>query len=198
VGTITWLDEEGTRHTLALTFTIFVGTEDDDWYPAELCVDDIPWVLDRYLALEHFSCCDMQGGYFMELDGVCVADGGLVDEFVFTMTWFRGLERLCRGSTEEQFAPREESRMTGTRVGAWLELEDSHLLRFRVPLAAFTAEILREAEHFVEFTRRLRAEIDRRRTTNPLPRLDDVVKNLPDRLEQKLTSLAEALAESRG
>jgi hypothetical protein len=194
VGALTWRDPDGAHHTLVVTFTVLVGTEDDEWYPAELCVDDIPWVLDTYLSQERLSCCSMQGGYFMELDGASLVDGSAVDEFRMTMTWFPALANLCRDSRREQVWAWEESGMTLTRDGTWLDLEDKCLPRMRVPFVAFTEEALREAQHFAEFVRRLGAEVARRRSTASEPALDEVVAHLPTDLDQQLTALRSALA----
>jgi hypothetical protein len=182
-----------------MTFTILVDPWTEDWFPIDLCLDDVASVVDLYLRNEQATCCTYQGGFFITVDGEVWSDSGTVDEFRMTMTWFNALARLCEGALSAQVWAWEESALTLTRDGDWLEMEDIHhsghvcLPRLRVPLVPFVEEVLREGERFAVFVRLVRAEVDRRKEAGADPtltgHLDEIAWHLPVGVEQQLAGL---------
>ena len=79
-------------------------------------------LLEGWLANERLSCCSIQAGIFIDIDGVPWSDEGTVDEVWMTRFWFAGIVALHEGATSFgawQAGPNG----TGSRecVGPWEE-----------------------------------------------------------------------------
>jgi hypothetical protein len=144
------------------------------WVPLERCLADLDGVLDANLA----DCCAFQGGFFIVIDGRPWSTDGTVDGFGMTVTWFSALRQLWSGSAQARVWAWEESRLTLTRQGDELEMEDIHhsgavaMPRVRVPFAPFSAAIVREGRPFARLVKGLQATIAQRLQADPAPEVE--------------------------
>jgi hypothetical protein len=121
-----------------------------------------PWLrrtealLDRYLDDAHLSCCSMQGGFFIDIDGTPWSDDSTVDEFWMTMGFLRGVDAIVQGGSRVECSPGpwEESCLTLRREGTILVMEDIDysgrvsMPRISVDLRAFVCDLCSEAQTF--------------------------------------------------
>lgn len=187
--------------TLTVTFKLL---RNEQWVPLADCLADVPGMVQDYLQIPGLHCCDIQGGFFIDIDGVAWSDDGTVDEFPMTLTWFPALERLWAGSPQERVWPWEESQLTLTRRGAWLEMADIHptsghvaMPKVVVPFAEFTVQLVREGQQFARWVAQVQAELARRAQTDPAAdaqKLQTIADQLPTDLNPVLAQLEKHLA----
>lgn len=181
------------------------------------CGDDREWVLardllgaedqlvDAYLTRTRLSCCAIQMGFFIDVDGNRWSDDGTVDEPWMTMTLLEALGDLLASDVAAATAcPWEESSMRLERRGERLVMVDVHhsgnvsLPRVEVPFRAFLAEMHREGEVLVAVARGLRRELVRRRAEGAderaLRHFEVIEENVAsERHIEELASLVERL-----
>ncbi|MEJ7599375.1 MAG: hypothetical protein WKG01_15825 [Kofleriaceae bacterium] len=150
------------------------ANEDDDDVRAWVAARDIAGLesllLDHYLALGHLTCCSIQVGYFIDVDGRAWSDDGTVDEPWMTMTFLKAVGDLLASDTADARAhPWEESSMRLVRRGDLLVMEDVHgsgsvsMPRVEVPFHELVEGVRREGEVIAAIANGLRLEIERRR-----------------------------------
>jgi len=186
-----------------IDFKIIVGDLDEDWTSINQLLSERQYLVDYYLSIENLHCCDLQGGFFIEIDGQPWSEGGSVDEFWMTISWFKALKELLDGKEIANAHPWEESRLTLKRSGDTLELEDIHasgrisLPKVRVPLFEFVEQIVQESAKFSQLVNALREEIKSRRAAGVSEavevKLKEIEQNLPEKLEEDLQALASRL-----
>lgn len=119
---------------------------------AERCLDG--WRVDPRL-----RCCSFQGGFFIDVNGQPWSDDGTLDEFPMTMCWFEALAALMEGASTfgPAYGPWEESRLTWTRDGDLLWMEDIHysggvsMRLVGVAFSEFVERFLPAARVFTDF-----------------------------------------------
>jgi hypothetical protein len=77
---------------------------DGTFQPADAWLSRIDDLSSRYSA-ENLRCCSMQGGFFIDIDGVPWSDESTVDEFWMTLGFIRALDEILRGATGVTCAP---------------------------------------------------------------------------------------------
>jgi hypothetical protein len=130
-----------------------------------------------------------------------------VDEFWMTMSWLNALKEILSGQTSAKASPWEESRLTLTRSGDDLTLEDVHfsgsisMPKVQVPLIAFAEQIIREGAKFSALVDAIKREIKTRREAGVSDeiegKLKEIENNLPAEIESEIQSLATRLKISR-
>jgi hypothetical protein len=139
-------------------------------------------LLDQWLAESRLTCCSMQGGFFIDIDGQVWSDDSTVDELWMTMAWFRALGALAGGAESygPTLGPWEESRLTWRRNGARVTMVDIHHSGI-VAMAEVTVELGDLGRHvagvgarFAAFARELKRLV--------AARLADAAEPLRDRL----------------
>ncbi len=179
---------------------IFKVAWGEAWVPIEQCIDDLDGLLDANLA----DCCAFQGGFFIDIDGQPWSTDGTVDTFGMTATWFAALRLLQEGSARQQVWAWEESRLTLTRRGDQLEMEDVHhsgmvaMSQVVVPFGPFSAAVLRAGKQFAVLVAGLQAHIAQRLQVSLTPdverkKLRALEAGLPD-VAHEVMLLEQALA----
>jgi hypothetical protein len=183
--------------TIEVTFKI---ARADQWVPIEQCLDDISGTVENNLE----DCCAFEGGFFIDIGGLPWSGDGTVGDFGMTASWLHALKLIWDGSGRASVWAWEESRLTLIRNESLLEMEDVHITglvampKVVVPLAEFTAHIVREGEKFAMLVRRLQAELVRRqRSENSFEdeqKLQQLASSLPSDINQVLEYLEIKLA----
>ena len=183
--------------------------EDDDDVRAWVATRELAGLesllLDHYLALGHLSCCSIQVGYFIDVDGRAWSDEGTVDEPWMTMTFLKAVGEVMTSETAQARAhPWEESSLRLERRGDTLVMEDVHasgrvsMPRVEVPFRELVEGVHREGELIAVVAKGLHLEIEHRRAQGVdeavLARLAVVEQNvasaeLVDRLERLVARL---------
>lgn len=146
------------------------------WVGARSLAGDEARLVEGYLALEEFSCCSVQAGFFIDVDGRPWSDEGTVDEIWMTMCWFLALGSLLRGEASygPSVGPWEESRLTWQRHGDNVVMEDVHhggtvcMPKVEVSLADLARRIHSEGVVLSQMVRDIRTELRRRTYGAPL------------------------------
>jgi hypothetical protein len=152
--------------SVQVEFTLLV---DEQWVPIDTFLSYGDYLLDHYISTPGLYCCNFQGGLFIQVDGQVWSDDGTVDEFWMTMTWLHALNTILDGTSTATAHPWEESRLTLTRVGDALEMEDIHysghiaMPRVQVSLADFGTQVAVEFRKFARLLAELKAAIAERR-----------------------------------
>lgn len=121
-------------------------------------------VLDYYLELENLSCCSVLGGFVISADGEIAM--GETDEVSMSETWLPAIIRLQHGESSAWVWPWEESNLTLTREGGWVEMEDVHpsgtvvCPRVRFRLDAFARAMLDASRPMASFVDVLHTAIE--------------------------------------
>jgi hypothetical protein len=119
------------------------------WVPVDALLQDVDRLATYYLEMSELTCCDVAGGFFIEVDGRLWNEGG-VDELWMADSWFWALDDLLSGKDTAAASPWEESETLLQRVGDSLELEDTHAAmgvtfpRIRVDFCDFVKQMLDE------------------------------------------------------
>lgn len=84
-------------------------------------------MLDEYLTAPSATCCNFQGGFFVDVNGATWSDDSTVDEFRMTMIWFEAMVALLRGAASfgPGYGPWEESTLTWSRGGDTVTMADT-------------------------------------------------------------------------
>lgn len=152
-------------------------------------LDDVDTLLDAYLAEERLSCCSVQGGFFVDVDGVPWSNDGTVDEPHMTNAWFHALRELLSGAAHAGpgIGPWEQSMLTFERRGSIVVMEDAiagrapAMRRVKVPFVPFFLEVLEGGRLLRELSAKLRDVVAKRRasvTHEVAARLDVVADNV--------------------
>lgn len=67
-----------------------------EWVPVDSFINNVRPLIDHYLSIEDLCCCDIQGGFVIDVDGEPWIDESCVDEFWCTTSWFGGLESVLK------------------------------------------------------------------------------------------------------
>src|SRR5262249_17397168 len=137
------------------------------WMSARELISRIDDLLLYYLRQPRLSCCTMQAGFFIEIDGVPWNGPDSVDEFVMAATWLSALGSiLARGKKQAFGWAWEESSAQIRRHGNLLDLEDIHhsgqvvCPKRTVELEGFARQMLRESQAWVELADHTTRELD--------------------------------------
>ena len=132
---------------LDVRFLVQVG---NFFSPIEHVVENVPFLVDAYMAKESLSCCDFAGGFEIRIDRRIWNDGG-IDEFWMTVSWLMALEKIVvEGESEATAAPWEESYTVLRRDGNRLGIEDGRpdlepaFPQVSVDLAEFVDQVIEE------------------------------------------------------
>ncbi len=136
------------------------------WVSLDTIAADPDALIRYYLSKRHLGCCDVQGGFFIELDGKLWNEGG-VDEPWMTDTWFAAIDELLSGEHYAVAAPWEESHTALRRYGDILELRDAGASghgvfpAVRVDFCDFVGKMITEGMRFAELLARVEARTPR-------------------------------------
>lgn len=172
-------------------------------------LDEVEPLLDAYLAEERLSCCSIQGGFFVDVDGVPWSDEGTVDEPHMTNVWFHMLRELLAGATHTGgMGPWEQSQLVVERRGATIVMVDGPttkgspaMRRVELDFVSFFLAIVEGGRGFRALSAKLREAVAKRRpSARPelVARLDVVTDTVffegdladLDELEAKLRAFA--------
>jgi len=97
----------------------------------DAAADYVGELLDRYLSMERFTCCDLSIGIDINIDGTRWT-GCYGDHFWHLMGWFHALSRILQGGTicETTTFVCDESYLKFQRNNDTLTLYDEHVCRY--------------------------------------------------------------------
>lgn len=153
---------------------------------------EVDALLERYLAAPNLSCCSIQAGFFVDVDGEPWSNDGTVDEPYMTTTWFHALRDLLGGAarTGPGHGPWEQSLLTFERHGASLVMVDGPatkdgrppaMRRVVLDFVSFFSSVIEGGLVFRALSAELRAACERRRAAADAElraRLDVVTGNV--------------------
>ncbi len=96
-------------------------TYESSWVSIDDYVHNVKPLIDHYLGIEDLICCDIIGGFFIDVDGERWI--GYADEFWCTTSWFSGLEKILKA------CPRLEGKFYREEADLELGFEDLFLPR---------------------------------------------------------------------
>jgi hypothetical protein len=145
-------------------FVLRLPTDDE----AELVdvgrVDPHAW-LAQLAGSERVTCCTLQGGFAIDVDGTPWNDEA-IDEIRMSATWLGAIARLQQGSLVEHVWAWEESQMTLVREGSVVELSDVHhsghvvCPRVVLPLDALASALVEAARPWLVFRAAVLSSLD--------------------------------------
>jgi len=133
-----------------------------EWVSIDKILDNLEPLIDSYLNLDNPSCCEFQGGFFIEIDGNPWNDEGYVDEFRMTHNWFWALNKLLENDIA-RFSPWEESEMYLERNADGVLIKDYGLIPCWVPLKSLYNGIIDEGYKFADLIDKIKVHVDRRK-----------------------------------
>jgi hypothetical protein len=183
----------------------------------EIAADYIGELLDHYLSMERFTCCDLCVGLDIHIDGTCWT-GCYGDHFWHFIGWFHALSRILQGGAicETTTFVWDESCLKFQRNNDTLTLYDEHTCRYyeqrgekhfewspiTVDLWDFARKVMRVGELYALLIDRLLGEIALRGFSqhallSKLSGRDDKSIAGKDDIELKLAIIVRELSVSR-
>ena len=177
----------------AISFKIRIHRE---WVSIDEFIDDPDYLLSYYLELGNLSRSVLQGGFFIDADGISWNNDQCVDEFKTTNTWFSAIEKLLNGVQAVEIWIGEESGLIMELNGTAIELEYIHhsgeivCPRVAFDFYDFVKQMLAEGRKFAMLAIMLREAIKPLEKFNAndiaIDAIKDKVKTLKDNLPEDL------------
>jgi hypothetical protein len=172
---------------------VVIADHDFGWLPVQAAGQYTTAFIDDWLARPRLTCCDFQGGLLLDIDGVRWNGTGF-DEFWMTVSWYWALTQLWHGATEAQAHPWEEGHLILQRAGDRLTMfETRHTPDFCYPVTVDWADGVQQvAAHgqvYAQWARGVRASVEQRFPTIPLPTHIDAAFTLDEKAAKILQEI---------